>query len=133
MFWFCCQLGVPLRGVWHDMDKLKPSTWRAYRNKWGQKELLNAPMTEYERALFFFKSESHKRNQPHHWECYIIFGNAYRMPINYILEMVADWHSAGLVSGLHNNPKDYYEKEKDKMKLHSVTRLALEQILESYV
>lgn len=54
---------------------------------------------------------------------------ALEMPEIYAREMVADWVGAGMAISGNPNPSLWYEKNKDKIILHSKTRLFVENLI----
>jgi hypothetical protein len=77
--------------------------------------------------------ENHKRRNKHHWNYYseIDIGqdqNTYiDMPKKYILQMICDWEGMSMKFG--DTAKDYYEKNKNNIKLSDKSRKILEELL----
>lgn len=51
------------------------------------------------------------------------------MPEVYIREMVADWIAAGLAQGHGNDVIPWYEKNRERIKLHEDTRKRVEELV----
>lgn len=143
--WFvfveCCRLGIPWRGIVHDMTKFLPDEFFPYANyfhgpkrkEWRDKTGYYKP-TDTGDSAFDFAWLLHQKRNPHHWQWWILpedCGNikVLRMPERYILEMVADWHGAGKAQGKPDTVQ-WYEANKDKMTLHSETRFRIEELLQ---
>lgn len=141
VFLECCKVGMPWRGLVHDLSKFRPKEFIPY-------------------ALFFFDEDGNRRNpshtsandytalndeglksawfwhqatNKHHWQFWITpkengqcFPN--RMPDKFIKEMCADMKGAAKAKGT-GTALDYYSKNKDNMVLHEDTRTEVEKIL----
>ena len=108
--WFvfleCCKLGIPMRGIFHDLSKFRPSEFFPYMNYFGKDITKGRSKTGYYKPAdthdnnseyAFFKHIC--RNQ-HHWQYYVmpIEKDEYRIieiPLKYRKEMLADWLGAG--------------------------------------
>jgi hypothetical protein len=140
--WFvfveCCKLGIPWRGLLHDLSKFSPTEFKAY-------------------AIYFYGTPKHqntddfnnawelhiKRNK-HHWNYWVsrvqvrtVGFEQYwvmpkEMPDVYVKEMVADWVGAGKAITGHNDIHEWYEKNKNEITLHYNTKKRVEKLLEKY-
>lgn len=135
----CCKLGIPWRGIVHDMSKLKPAEWLPYVNHfYGDKPSPRDKTGAYNPLLvrgdFDYAWLSHQHNNPHHWQYWILRGDAgwtkvMPMPDKYIREMVADWQGAGKAITGKNDATDWYKANKSKMELHQTTITRVEELL----
>lgn len=136
--WFvvveCVKLGIPLRGIMHDMDKFNPNEFIPYANffynKDGSKRQIRDKIANDD---FDFAWFLHQKKNKHHWQWWIIpkdsFGESIlEMDDASIKEMVADWRGAGRAQGTAGAVKWYLEN-KDKLRLHWKTRKRVENIL----
>lgn len=138
VFTACLWLGVPIRGIFHDLSKFQPVEWFAYANFfYGGWRLDNyngeskAP-PELKHA-YDIAWNHHMKANDHHWQYWVmVFDSgetkALQMPDAAMREMLADWIGAGRAQG---KPEtwDWYEANKDKMLLHPVTRFWIEKKL----
>ena len=136
--WFvfieCCKLGIPWRGFVHDMSKLRPSEFFPYANFfYGKKAKSVRDETGYYKpsdtgdSAFDFAWLLHQKRNDHHWQWWILPTDnggekILMMPLKCCKEMLADWRGAGRAQGTPDVVKWYY-KNKDKMRLHPITRL----------
>lgn len=131
VFWACLEYGVPLWiAILHDWDKFLPSEWfpyaRTFYNKDGSK-------TYQEHPAFTVAWNQHQKINKHHWQYWYITwdrgeSEALPMPDVYRREMLADWIGAGKALGKPNT-WEWYEANKDKMKLHPDSRAWVEEQL----
>jgi hypothetical protein len=132
--WFvllaCARLGVFWRGLVHDNSKFKRDEWRPYRdNFYGLKPVPPEVKEAFDRAWLH-----HQHRNPHHWQYWLLRRDdgtveALKMPEKDVLEMVADWMGAGRAITGKVEVWSWYEKNKDKMQLHPVTRGQVEDLL----
>ena len=144
----CCRIGMnqrdflalAWRGIWHDWTKLLPSEWYAYvEHFYGEwKDYLN-PKEDFlcPRAIlndFDTAWMNHIHRSQHHWQHWILYKDngsieVRDMPKRCVLEMVADWHGAGMAITGKKNTLIWYKKSKDKMTLSKNTRELVERLL----
>jgi len=134
--WFvfieCCKLGIPWRGLVHDLSKFRWSEWRPY--VWS----FNGPWKYDDRPLWlrdiFNKAWLlHQHRNPHHWQfwclrCDTDGETVLQMPDCYMREMLADWRGANKAQGGDGKADSlkWYEKNRAKMVLHPDTRIWIE-------
>lgn len=144
--WFvfieCCKLGIPLRGVIHDLSKFMPSEWFPYvsyfhgdfgiknqcPNKWSELKCVKA---KFDFDLAWLK---HQRRNKHHWQYWILQKDdgpivIFEMSLKYAKEMLADWIGAGLAISGKRDINEWYEKNKEKIQLHGETRKWVESVI----
>ncbi len=137
--WFvfveCCKLGIPWRGLTHDLSKFLPSEWFPYVEHFygsGTGIKTGRDSTGYYKAgasgkdAFDFAWLLHQKRNRHHWQWWMLpmdqdEDRTFEMPIKYRLEMLADWRGAGRAQG---NPDvaGWYAKNGQKMTLGPKTR-----------
>ena len=71
---------------------------------------------------------------PHHWEYWVLLKGAggltaLEMPKKYVLEMLADWDSAGYCLKGRVETLEWYEDNKDKIIFNPETRKLVEGLL----
>lgn len=86
-------------------------------------------MTEFNNAWLH-----HIHHNPHHWQYWVLIHDdepeeVLFMPMEYVIEMIADWWSFSFRSGNLSEIFDWYDKHKD-MKLHPKTKKIIEDILD---
>lgn len=137
VFQASCKLGIPLRGLLHDLSKFRPSELLPYARSFNNSD--GSPRSdrpEDVRDAFDYAWLLHIHRNPHHWQYWVLREDdgdlkALPMPEEYVREMVADWIGAGLAQGHGNDVLPWYEKNKDKMILHPETRIRVEFLLNS--
>ncbi len=130
----CCKLGIPLRGLLHDLSKFKPDEFIPYMQKFYLK---NANSEEFRLAWV-----KHLHRNPHHWQYWVSIGkpsmvdpydldrlSPIEMPEEYRKEMLADWRA--IAKGGGTSVKEFYQRNKNKIVLHYETRLWLEKEIEN--
>lgn len=126
VFIYCCQLGIPIRGIFHDLSKLLPDEWTVFSKRYTKQYL-----TKDELARSFF---NHYRRNGHHWQHWVIttrYGETFPldMPLKYRKEMLADWMGYAACRG-SGEPKisarSYYREHKYEMHLHPNTEKWIE-------
>lgn len=139
--WFvfqeCWQMGVPWRGLTHDVSKFWPGEFIAYANYYYENRI-RLPQADdsinKDNSCYFITWLIHQKRNRHHWQWWILYGDenqpvALPMDEKYIKEMVADWRGAGRAQG-QKDTMAWYLRNKDKMLLHTSTRLKVEQLLQ---
>jgi len=139
--WFvmceCFRSGLVWRGLKHDWDKFIPSSFLAYakffgkvsvRDETGYYKPTNTGDPAFERAWF-----RHTRINDHHWQHWVLSTEdgeeRFPMTKNAVKEMVCDWIGAGRAQGTPDTLA-WWNKNKNKMKFHNDTLIAIEKRLE---
>jgi hypothetical protein len=121
------------RSLIHDWHKFLPSEWgpyvRAFYRSDGSKQYVESPE-------FAIAWNLHQKRGRHHWQHWLLTWDrgdteALPMPDHFLREMVADWWGAGKTITGRWSADQWYEKNKEKIKLHSSTRTAVEALLKS--
>lgn len=139
--WFvfleACKMGIPWRGLLHDMSKFSPDEWIPYANFFYGKKIQRRDSTGYYKptdtgdAAFDFAWLLHQKRNRHHWQWWILpedDGGVKILPMSdvYRREMLADWRGAGRAQGYGDNTNAWYQKNKGHMQLHPETRAWIE-------
>jgi hypothetical protein len=133
VFLEACRLGIPWRGLTHDLSKLRPDEWGPYADyfyggrfpdgSWGGAMYVpNAVAEAFDRAWLL-----HQKRNDHHWQWHVLredsgatkllpLGDAQRR------EMLADWRGAGRAITGKDNTREWWLRNRDKMLLHDETR-----------
>ena len=128
----CRKLGIPKRGLKHDLSKFHPAEYFAYARYWVLsfiKDDKNHPVSiKYEIA-----KDRHQKGNSHHWEYWVDDCDvAQPMDDESILEMVADWRAMSARHAGALGEVDYYKAKGSRINLHPETRAKLEQIIGYY-
>ena len=129
VFLEACKLGIPWRGLMHDLSKFSPDEWRQ-RVKGSAKKCIkkNGGTLDFDKVDENLKTAwlKHYRKNPHHWQWWVTFldsGNMVVLPMSeeYKKEMLADWIA---VSKMPDRVDiiPWYVQNKDKIHLHPETR-----------
>jgi hypothetical protein len=140
VFLACCKEGMPVRGLLHDMSKLRPSEFLPYakfhankrRDATGHYRSTETGDEKFDYAWFL-----HQKRQPHHWQhwCQVSEeGSIICMPIPevYLREMLCDWDGAGKAQGFFNedNVRNHYLNNRTKRFMHPDATAYIEKRLE---
>lgn len=152
--WFVLIAGLkigcnPIRLILHDLSKFRPSEWFPYADnfygnyrtmqeikqmfgndvaiRWGKTK----DMVEMAFDVAWLK---HIHRNPHHWQHWILREDSGKnkyipIPRKYIKEMVADWMGAGRAITGKWDAKDWYAKNKDKIRVDERSRKIIETLL----
>lgn len=128
--WFvfveCCKVGIPWRGIVHDLSKFSRAEWKPYAlsfyGLWGYTERPDWLVSEFDHAWLH-----HLHRNDHHWQYWILTQDEDQdkvlpMPDRARREMLADWRGAGRAITGKDNTKAWYLDHQDKMELHQETR-----------
>lgn len=117
----------------HDWSKFLPSEWIPYANNFyddsgNRKQWVANP--EFDRAWLH-----HIHFNKHHWQHWILQEDSgdvilVEMPNEYVAEMVADWAGAGKAITGKWDLKEWYGKNKNKIKLNDITRTKVEYLID---
>ena len=116
VFKFCCKVGIPWRGVVHDLSKFSPTEFGESVKYFAG---VYSPIINARENLGFSKAWlHHKGRNKHHLEYWVDYASpivAPVIPYKYILEKVCDDLSAGIVYNGKNWKQDmqydYYTKK----------------------
>ena len=141
--WFvfveCVKLGIPVRGLLHDLSKLRPDEWfayaRWYNGTWGLRfnggfywEFVR--QAEWRAAINRAWLRHQHRNR-HHWQYWILVNDSppiqfLEMPLKYRKEMLADWRGAGRAKKGYDNTPEWYLANRENIVLGPKTRKWIE-------
>lgn len=128
VFLACLQWGVPIwSAILHDWDKFLPDEWLSYAACFYAP---NGSPQYVETDAFNVAWLKHQNRNKHHWQYWVLMedsGNVIPMnlPDSARREMLADWYGAGRAYNANwtpLEPRQWYEKNKDKMQLNPETR-----------
>ena len=114
----CCRLGIPIRGLLHDMSKFRPSEWGPY-----VQYFYGGGGNGYEFNKAWLK---HIHRNPHHWQHWILRCDdgdtkILCMPQKYRHEMLADWIGAGKAITGKDNLVEWFRDNQEKIRLSQET------------
>lgn len=135
--WFVMVAGRRIGVSWkqlivHDLSKFSRAEFGPYVRRF---ESGRAGYDDHSRDPDEFKRafEHHWRHNPHHWEYWVDYIPGWEVPFQmqekYALEMVADWMGAGRGYVGHWDISEWYESNRDRIKLHPETRKYVETVL----
>ncbi len=113
-------MGIPFRGLWHDISKLLPSEFFPYANYfYGEKSSCIEQKFNYAWLL-------HQKRNKHHWQWWLLQedeGNLIILPMSdgCRKEMLADWIGAGKALG-KTDTRGWYLANRHKINIHEDTR-----------
>lgn len=113
----------------HDASKYDEEEWVPYRDHFYSNKGNPRDEITYKQAW-----NHHQKHNPHHWQYWVLIQDtsdphiiAMPMPIKYIMEMLADWQSAGHFYG--NTAYSWYVANNNRMIFHPTTRDIVEYYL----
>lgn len=140
--WFvfveCCKLGIPWRGLVHDLSKFFPSEWFPYVENFYGRDLGEDSASwhaSYDRECRFDVAWlKHQHRNPHHWQHWRLSEDdggtkLVYMPPKYVKEMLADWKGAGRAQGF-TKLGPWYEENRHKIVLHEDSRVLLHSLMQ---
>lgn len=132
----CCKLGVPWRGITHDLSKLYPDEFFPYLDFFYRKKKKTTGCYDPSQGNESFNRAwlKHIHRNPHHWQYWLLTQDddpdmILDMPMRYRKEMLADWMGAGKAQGYGDNTANWYAKHCKKIKIHPDTRYWIENQL----
>ncbi len=134
--WFvlcaCKKMKVPIwQGIRHDLSKFLPREWFPY----GETFYGDDGSKRYVETIDFNQAwNRHQKNNPHHWQYWVLLGDngeikALPMLEKYVREMVADWVGASKAITGSTDISLWYSSNKSKMHMHRQTRALVETLL----
>lgn len=137
--WFvmleCWKRGLYRLGIIRDFSKFLPSEFVPYAKYFYTekgKTVKRRDATGYYKPSdtgqkdFDFSWLLHQKRNKHHWQWWILPQDdgkekIFNMPLKYKIEMICDWYGAGRAQK-STSVKEWYDKNKNKMRLHPDTR-----------
>lgn len=147
----CCKLGIPWRGLIHDISKFMPDEFFAYTEafygKFGYNykpydphhkdtkpedkdiDMHKKVMDRFDKAWLI-----HQKRNPHHWQFWLLHTDdeglhAMDMPDVFIKEMVADWRGAGRAITGKDNVRSWYTTHISDIHISTKTRKRVEELI----
>jgi len=138
--WFVLIASIKIKApLWHaiihDFSKFRFSEWFPYAYTFYTK---NGEKQYKETIEFSYAWNHHQKRNKHHYQYYLLtwdkgITTPLPMPKKYILEMIADWMGAGKAITGKWEAKEWYQKNKENIKLHPETKKIVEKILDRVV
>lgn len=132
VFYYACKLGIPWRGIKHDMSKFSPvEFWESVRYWSGTKSPI--PVCK-EIQGYSLAWQHHKGRNSHHYEYWVDAldrgGVAIKMPWKDLLELVADYLGAaraylGKDFSLQKEADWWFYKRRENIKMHEESQDAV--------
>lgn len=128
-------VGAPIwRLIIHDWSKFTPMEFWPYAKTFYAQD---GTKRFYKSKDFDKAWNHHQKTNKHHWEYWVMPKRSggftcLEMPNNYIREMVADWMGAGRAITGRWEVKEWYEANKHEIKLHKMTRIDVEMLINVY-
>lgn len=134
------EVGIPLRGLFHDMSKFSPiEFFNSAKYYTGNRSPID---NEKDDKGYSYAWLHHRGRNPHHWEYWIdnlsSGGVALKIPIKYVKEMICDWIGAGKAYDFENwnydTPFKFFIKKynRGEIKFHLDTYTLVFNILSEY-
>lgn len=134
------EAGIPFRGFVHDLSKFSPiELFNSAKYYTGNRSPID---NEKDEKGYSYAWLHHRGRNPHHWEYWIdnlsSGGDALKIPIKYVKEMICDWIGAGKAYDFENWNYDTPFKRfinlynSGKLKLHIDTYKFLFNVLQDY-
>ena len=134
------EAGIPFRGLVHDLSKFSIAEFfNSAKYYTGNRSPID---NEKDEKGYSYAWLHHRGRNPHHWEYWIdnlsSGGEALKIPIIYVKEMICDWIGAGKAYDFDNWNYDVPFKRfnrlynSGKLKLHIDTYMFLFYVLQDY-
>ena len=125
VFRYCLKYGLIWRGLVHDLSKLMPSEFPAYRDYFYDKAC------EDTNKRFNYAWNAHQKHNKHHPQYWLLKNDdgtlkPLEMPMVYRKEMIADWRGASIAIKGYDNTLQWYTANKKKMIIAPLTRAWVE-------
>lgn len=133
------RLGIPLRGLLHDLSKFRPDEWGPYAEYFygyypqSSTEIYNGVPHQNVTIKFWDANRRHFNRNDHHWQHWLFFQEsglkAMPIPIPVLKEMLADWYSFALCKGSVDGwmaSWEYWEIHKDNIMMYPASKQWIE-------
>lgn len=134
VFVYACKMGVPWRGVTHDLSKFRPSELIPYARYFygGYPRDAKPPQVQaaFDRAWLL-----HQHRNDHHWQSWVLREDDgdtkyLEMPDGARREMLADWMGASrAITGKGGGTPAWYRQNRERQQLHPTTRAWVDDLL----
>ena len=137
VFKLCCKVGIPLRGLLHDLSKYSYEEFSESVKYYKISKGTYSPLLACKKREGYSKAWlHHKGRNKHHFEYWYDYAAptpAPIIPFKYMLEMICDRIAASKIYNRgHYNDKcalDYFYKEQDKLIINIHMKEFLEEVL----
>lgn len=138
VFYYACKLGIPWRGIKHDMSKFSPTEfWESVRYWDGKSSPI--PKCKADRG-YSLAWQHHKGHNSHHYEYWVdnldLGGTTIKMPWKDLLELTADWLGAGRAyekgTFTLTGEYKYVQTKLATAKMHSETKEMIDVIFHTF-
>ena len=134
VFCLCCRVGIPWRGLVHDLSKFQPveflETARYFEE--GKYSPIRKCKQEKGYSLAWIHHINHNKHHYEYWYDYDARIPSPIMPFPYFLEMLCDTFAAGMTYQGKDWTKEYqlsyWTRVKQKAKMHPVMEKLLEKV-----
>lgn len=126
VFLECCKLGIPFRGILHDLSKFYPSEFKPYANYFYGDLKIPKVSSAFHKAWLY-----HQKRNKHHWQYWVLHPDrgepfCIDMPLTYLKEMLADWRGASRAIKGYDDTPSWYQNNKDHIMLSDRSRKWIE-------
>ena len=135
VFYYACKLGIPLRGLLHDLSKF---SWVEFGEsiKYYQGDKSPIPVAKKDKG-YSDAWQHHKGRNPHHYEYWVDWdeeGNEVLIPLPYecVLELIADYFGAfRAYNGYMSLSAEYkwWIKKRETIPMHPLTKSTISNIM----
>lgn len=135
VFKFCTKIGIPFRGLKHDLSKFSPiEFWESIKYYNGKR----SPITLCKQENGYSKAWlHHKGRNKHHAEYWYDINAPEQTPVipyKYVAEMVCDKLSASIIYNgkdwTNRSELEYWEKERERIKINKKVSDMLTEVFE---
>ena len=123
VFKLCCRIGIPWRGLVHDLSKFSPEEfWESAKYYNGHKSPIVACKLEKGYSKAWLHHKGRNKHHPEYWIDLSLPDKVVIMPYKYAAEMICDKIAAGMAYNGKNWTKElqlnYHMKEREKSLLN---------------
>jgi hypothetical protein len=132
----CFTFGLIYQGIMHDISKFRPKEFFSYAEYFYGKGK--------NKLDFNYAWLHHQKKNKHHWQYWMLQEDSGKivlleMPFKYVIEMLCDWRSAGIVktgkksseNDRYDEVKKWFRKNERKIKIHPKTKEVIYAVLSS--
>ncbi len=136
VFKLCCKVGIPFRGLLHDLSKYSYEEFSESVKYYKKSKGKYSPIVECKKDIGYSRAWlHHKGRNKHHYEYWYDYASPNKTPIipfKYMLEMICDRIAASKTYNKGNykksDPLDYFYKEEKMMVLNDKLKDYLEDV-----
>ncbi len=124
VFCFCCRVGIPIQGLFHDLSKFLPVEFFETARYFGEGKFspIRTCLMDKGYSMAWIHHKNHNRHHYEYWYDYNATIESPIMPFKYFLELVCDSMAASVTYQGKEWTKEYqleyWKKAREKARIH---------------